>query len=99
VQARDLALSFGTLVRGRGEASLDAWLDRVSDANVPEMRSFAAGLLKDEAAVRAGLSLAWSNGPVEGQVNRLKFIKRSMYGRGGFELLKARVLHRTGKAA
>ena len=57
------------------------------------MRSFARGLRQDEAAVRAALTLDWSNGPVEGRVNRLKSIKRSMYGRARFDLLRARVLH------
>ncbi len=57
-----------------------------------ELRPFAAGLRQGEAAVSAALSEAWSNGPVEGQVNRLKTIKRQMYGRAGLELLRARVL-------
>nr|MBA2734414.1 transposase [Acidobacteriota bacterium] len=53
----------------------------------------AQGLLADEAAVRNALSSVWSNGQVEGQVNRLKMIKRQMYGRAKFDLLRARVLH------
>jgi transposase len=59
---------------------------------VPELRTFARGLRPDEPAVRAGIGLPWSNGPVEGRVNRLKVIKRSMYGRARFDLLRARVL-------
>ena len=53
---------------------------------------FAAGVRQDESAVTAALTEAWSNGPVEGQVNRLKMIKRQMYGRAGFKLLRVRVL-------
>jgi transposase len=52
--------------------------------------------MKDGAAVRAAMSYAWSNGQVEGKVNRLKMIKRMMFGRAGFALLKARILHESG---
>ena len=61
---------------------------------VPELAAFAAGLRADEAAVSAALTRSWNNGPVEGQVNRLKAIKRSMYGRAGMDLLRARVMHK-----
>ncbi len=61
---------------------------------VPDLQSFAQGLKKDYDAVKAGLTLKWSNGQTEGQVNRLKFLKRQMYGRGSFQLLRKRVLHR-----
>ena len=57
-----------------------------------ELCGFAVGLRQDEAAVRAALSPEWSNGPVEGHVNRLKLLKRRMYGRAGFELLHRRFL-------
>jgi transposase len=85
------AEEFAQLVRERNGAGLGAWLNRV-DA-IPSLRTFAAGLRRDEAAVRAGLTLPWSNGPVEGAVNRLKLLKRSGYGRAKFDLLRARVLH------
>ena len=76
-------------------SDLDGWIARTGEIGAPrEVRAFADALLKDEAAVRAALSLPWSNGQVEGQVNRLNLIKRMMYGRGGFELLRRRVLHR-----
>lgn len=88
-----LAERLATLIRTRNESGLDGWLVDAKESEVPEFRSFAASLLQDEAAVRAGMSLSWSNGPVEGAVNRLKLIKRSMFGRAGFELLKARVLN------
>jgi transposase len=58
----------------------------------PELRRFAAGIRRDEAAVSAAVRGPWSNGPVEGHVNRLKMIKRQMYGRAGFVLLRARVV-------
>jgi transposase len=83
---------FAVLVRERNGAGLDGWLSR-ADA-VPTLKSFATGLRRDEAAVRAGLTLPWSNGPVEGAVNRLKLLKRAGYGRANFDLLRARVLHR-----
>jgi transposase len=79
--------------RTRTEAGWDAWLSEAcSPASAKEMRSFAEGLKKDEAAVRAALRLEWSTGQVEGQVNRLKLIKRQMFGRGKFDLLRQRVL-------
>ncbi len=64
----------------RGEP-LDTWLSEVEASHLPELESFAKGIQHDKAAVFAGLTLPWSNGPLEGHVNRLKLIKRSMYGR------------------
>jgi len=61
-------------------------------SGIQELDRFAAGLLADEAAVRAGLTMAWSNGQTEGQVNRPKLLKRQMYGRANFDLLRRRVL-------
>jgi transposase len=98
-QVQEAALAFISLVRERRESDFSAWLEQVSSCSAWEIRAFAQGLVQDEAAVRAALSLEWSNGQVEGQVNRLKFLKRSMYGRGGFDLLKARVLHRADNPA
>jgi transposase len=63
-----------------------------------EFKSFAKGIQQDKAAVLAGLTLPWSNGPLEGHVNRLKLLKRSMYGRAKLPLLRARVLHVDGAA-
>ena len=59
----------------------------------PDLRRFAEGIRRDEAAVHAAVTETWSNGPVEGHVNRLKTIKRQIYGRAGFVLLRARVLN------
>ena len=61
---------------------------------MPELASFAAGLRADEAAVSAALTGPWGSGQVEGQVNRLKAIKRQMFGRAGIDLLKARVMRK-----
>jgi transposase len=87
--ARDLALRFAAIVRERREGDLDRWL---ADAAGSEMRSFADGLRQDEAAVRAALELPWSNGQTEGQITRLKLVKRQMFGRAKLDLLRARVL-------
>jgi transposase/DNA-binding CsgD family transcriptional regulator len=87
-----LAESFTALVRKQATASFSDWLVQAEQSDCGELIGFAAGLRQDEAAVRAALTTPWSNGPVEGQVNRLKTIKRQMYGRAGFQLLRARVL-------
>lgn len=90
-QALEGAEEFARLVRERNGAGLDGWLNRATA--IPSLRAFATGLRRDEAAVRAGLTLPWSNGPVEGHVGRLKLLKRAGYGRAKFDLLRARVLH------
>jgi hypothetical protein len=95
--ARTLSLSFFAMVRGGCAEALDAWMNDARASGIVELSGLATGLSRDGAAVAAGLSLCWSNGQTEGQVNRLKFLKRSMYSRGGFDLLKARVLHQADK--
>ena len=80
------------MVQDRSAASLEDWLLRVAATDIPELQGFAAGLRRDKAAVAAALSLEWSNGQVEGQINRLKLVKRTMYGRASFDLLRKRVL-------
>ncbi len=73
-----------------------ARLDRLRQAHrISELRSFAAGLERDFDAVRAGLTLPHSSGAVEGQVNRIKMLKRQMSGRANLDLLRIRVLHHT----
>jgi transposase len=84
-----LAREFRALVRQNEADRLDEW---VTTARGSALAGFAEGLARDLAAVRAALSLPWSPGPVEGQISRLKTIKRTMYGRAGFELLRHRVL-------
>jgi len=72
---------------------LDSWLVRVQGCGIAELERFGRGIEQDKAAVLAGLALPYSNGVVEGHVNRLKLIKRMMYGRAKFPLLRQRVLH------
>jgi transposase len=88
----DLAQRFLSRVRQRQQELLSAWIEDAKTCGVSVVAGFAQGLVQDFAAVEAALSLCWSNGQTEGQVNRLKLVKRSMYGRAGFELLKVRVL-------
>ena len=71
---------------------LSSWITEVEQSCVQEMKGFARGLLSDYQAVVNALKLPWSNGQVEGQINKLKTIKRQMYGRAGFELLKKRLI-------
>jgi transposase len=87
-----LAQQFQRLVKERDVAGFRAWRERALSSGLPELHRFITGLDRDEAAVTAALELPWSNGPVEGQVTRLKVIKRQMYGRAHFDLLRARVL-------
>ena len=89
----ELARAFAAMVRRRQVGEWENWMTNAQGPGVArELSSFAAGLRQDEAAVKAALSLEWSNGRVEGQVNRLKLIKRQMYGRAGFDLLRHRFL-------
>jgi transposase len=91
--ALDLADEFTSLIRKRSTGTLSEWLTRAESSPCPEVRHFAEGIRRDESAVNAAMTTSWSNGPVEGHVNRLKTIKRQMYGRAGFALLKARVVN------
>ena len=84
-----LAREFSGMVRRQQADRLDGWL---AAAKGSALAGFAGGLVRDLAAVRAALSLPWSTGPVEGQISRLKTIKRAMCGRAGFELLRQRIL-------
>ncbi len=88
----DLVQSFGELIRRRRESELSEWLEKVEVSGIEPLKSFARGIKRDEAAVRAGLTLVWNQGAVEGSVNRLKLVKRSMFGRANFDLLRVRVL-------
>ncbi|MCY1643155.1 ISL3 family transposase [Methylorubrum sp. SL192] len=89
-QAAEDVRAFADLLRQSDPTGLTPWLEA---AAATDLGGFVAGLRQDEAAVRAAIVEPWSNGPVEGQVNRLKLIKRSMYGRAKFDLLRQRVLH------
>jgi transposase len=88
-----LADEFADLLRKRSSGTLSDWLVKGEASSCPELRRFAEGIRRDEAAVLAAMTERWSNGPVEGHVNRLKMIKRQMYGRAGFRLLMARVVN------
>lgn len=85
-----LAEDFVELVRYRQGERLDQWLERALQITLAPFRRFAEGLKEDYAAVKAGLMLAVSNGQTEGQINRLKMLKRQMYGRAGLALLERR---------
>lgn len=91
-RAQELALSFTEMVRGRRVEKLHNWLTAALESRLPEFSSFYNGIIRDMEAVRAALSCEWSQGQVEGQVNRLKMIKRQMYGRAKFDLLRAKVV-------
>jgi transposase len=78
--------------RLEGEKQLDRWLEEADASKAAVMRRFAGGLKKDLSAVRAGLTESWSNGPVEGFVNKLKLIKRQSYARAGFKVLRRRIV-------
>lgn len=88
-----LAQSFGQIVRKREGHRLQDWMKQVAESSFHDVQRFAQGLQRNEAEVLAGLTLAYSNGQVEGQVNKLKLIKRMGYGRASFPLLRQRVLH------
>jgi len=88
-----LTQDFLLMVRERQGERLDTWIEAAAGSEVAEVRRFALGLRDDDAAVRAGLTLVHSNGQTEGFINKLKLTKRSMYGRGKFDLLRQRVLH------
>lgn len=90
--AYSLVQSFCRLLRERQADQLDSWLEKAEQCGIDVIRGFAAGLRKDYAAVKAALTYEWSQGQVEGQVNRLKLIKREMYGRANFDLLRKKVI-------
>jgi len=93
-----LVEKFLQMVRERTGEQLDDWLDEVQASHLEAFESFVTGVRQDKEAVFFGLTLPWSNGPLEGNVNRLKLIKRSMYGRAEFDLLKLRVLYQSKKS-
>jgi transposase len=96
--AYQLVEMFLHMGRERTGEQLDAWLAAARTSHLEALESFVTGVQQDKDAVLAGLTLPWSNGPLEGNVNRLKLIKRSMYGRAEVDLLKLRVLHHSTKS-
>ncbi|HEY3230833.1 MAG TPA: transposase, partial [Roseiflexaceae bacterium] len=91
-QANELTQRFLTILRERQGQELDAWITDVLVSGIDNLARFARGLQDDMAAVKAGLTLEWSNGVTEGHNHRLKLIKRQAYGRAGFDFLRQRVL-------
>ncbi len=89
VEARDIVEAFHKLIRQKKAAALDPWLDQARDSL---LSSFARGLTRDHVAVRAAIATAWSNAQAEGQITKLKLVKRQMYGRGKLDLLQARMI-------
>jgi transposase len=92
-RAEALSQAFLAIARERRGADLEAWITAATDSGLDALARFARGLQEDLAAVTAGLTLPWSNGPVEGQITRLKLLKRQGYGRAGFPLLRQRIRH------
>jgi transposase len=89
VEAREIITQFHLMIRRRVEAGLVLWIEH---ARASLISSFANGGAKDEAAVRATITSSWSNGQTEGQITRLKLVRRQMYGRGNIDLLQARLM-------
>ena len=90
--AQQLALEFYRILKTQNKSQLSSWFTRVHESGSAEFRRVAAGMEADAAAICEAISSRWSNGVVEGHVNRLKMLKRQMYGRAGFELLRQRVM-------
>ena len=91
-EAIKLAQNFASLVRQRQPEQLDSWLEEALKTQLSPFNRFAKRLQEDYVAVKAGVTLPWSNGQTEGQINRLKMLKRQMYGRAGMDLLSRRFL-------
>jgi transposase len=89
VEAREIIAEFHTMIRRKAGAGLTLWIERACTSLVA---SFGNGVAKDEAAIRAAITLPWSNGQTEGQITRLKLVRRQMYGRGKIDLLQARLI-------
>ncbi|MDX0567968.1 ISL3 family transposase [Sinorhizobium medicae] len=89
---RGLAMRFNGILRSRSSKALDEWIDDAIDTELTAIMRFASVLRRDIDAVKNAIELPWSNGQAEGQINRLKMLKRAMYGRAGPELMRARML-------
>ena len=87
-----LSRAIMAMVRERRGEDLEAWMTEAMDSGTDALTRFARGLQEDVVAVKAGLTLEWSNGVTEGQIHRLKLIKRQGFGRAGFALLRQRDL-------
>ncbi len=92
VTARDIITDFHLMIRSKEENQLAPWIDRARNSL---LSSFGNGVAKDMQAVRAAIVSPWSNGQTEGQITKLKLVKRQMYGRGKLDLLQARLIGAT----
>jgi transposase len=92
VKARCMIDSFHSMIRKKAAPDLEPW---ITDADTSLLASFASGIRRDLAAVRAAIVEPWSNGQTEGQITKLKLVKRQMYGRGKLDLLQARLIGAT----
>jgi transposase len=91
-KAIELSQDFAELLRQHQPDKLDGWLERAAQSALKAFERFAAGLRDDYEAVKAGVTRPWSTGPAEGHMNRLKMLKRQMFGRANIDLLRRRVL-------
>lgn len=89
VEARDIVESFHGMLRRKSSGDLEGWIERATNSLVA---SFANGVIRDRAAIQNAIVSQWSNGQTEGQITKLKLIKRQMYGRGKLDLLEARIV-------
>ncbi|MGY4340320.1 transposase [Bradyrhizobium sp. LM2.9] len=92
VEAREIIAAFHAMIRKKAHGELEPWLER---ARASLVMSFANGVIKDKAAVSAAITTSWSNGQTEGQITKLKLVKRQMYGRAKLDLLQARLIGAT----
>ncbi len=95
-KARKIAFEFQDMMKKKKSELLDSWIKDALENDIENLKRFAQGIRQDYDAVKAALTLEWSNGQVKGQVNRLKTMKRQMYGRAGSKLLRKRILFRSG---
>ena len=95
---RSLVMSFRTILRTGKIKTLHAWMNKASASGIYKMQRFVRTLKQDQSAVDAAVEQSWSNGPVEGHINRLKTLKRQMYGRARFRTspLPLKSVHRSG---
>ena len=94
-----LAQKFIGMVKDKQGQLLDEWICQAKESGIVQLKQFASGLQRDYDAVKAGISEEWSNGQVEGQITRLKLIKRLGYGRANLDLLKRRVIYKPNTVA
>ncbi len=98
-RAYPMAQRFVNMVKNRKAEELDTWIAGAKECGIAQLKQFADGLQRDYQAVHAALIMGWSNGQVEGQINRLKLIKRQAYGRAKLDLLKKLVLYKPPRKA